>query len=1326
MTAREDQAKVIMNLHREVTDISLKSSSRSFRQSRSKTKTLAYLLAVGCALLLVNVFLTKRFVPDLLDDVAPKLGQLTLAGLDEHSYEPDQDQTTVADSAELKLNHPEPPGSLFDPVEVSPQCSRNSTQRRRVIDITWVNSELPSLELRLNELWNVVDVFFINESTISWKAIPFKNQTLKPKPLYVTEHLKDFHKFQSKIVVHVIPPEVSYNTKYTGSYAIEMAQRDQVWEGLKRILKPQPDDLLLFNDLDEIPRPHIIEKLACDPPQQLPMTPICLHTQEGFFYYNYLCRIKFEWTTRPRLALFKDGVPRDCRTNIPNAATHCSSCFGTLDYLRSKILSNADPITDTPEQLNNASILDRVRNCKDVYLRKDLNKKMQLLDAVDESKMPIIVARHPGRWPYLFGKGPLYEDEHLTDTSLALPTAIVQDSTIIQVNGTIHNQIIAGNTIQDDEVSHNRAIALTTRATCRDFNISSVAIPDPNSPKYIIFYPRAGMGNVLIGYISAVLYGCLTGRILKVAPYNQREKEVFVCNEYFDANIPDSICQDLEMDDALLYRYVKSNVAIKFPEAWDASAHCPRNKQHLEYFLCDNGLSSDEFIAVSSCHYWGDLLYDNPHLKNMIPNSAFRDVLRARISPSTKVKEKMLPEEDGQYAVCIHVRNDAQHTTHALGDGWVDSLGTCVKSILSRTFGTNIKKEVMLFTMHEDVRKSIKQSLENGSGDQHLVHFSSETMPQGNGGHSSDRHQGIADMFSLGKQCIHLLPSTDISTFFIVASNLMEDVKVFPSDQWKNGCVEGSEVTDMIPVSAYWTEGYDCCNLKETMCQMSDGTKLNPFLRFYEKKIETVTQAGASVFQPASRPSNCDSLHSAVEIGTSNFDTIIQQMARTEPKANGLSVDAMQIYIDQLPNLDCWRKLATAVVGSKEDIPQSGMIDTYFIDPKDIAEYSLPNWLRGCNSVGRPHATALKELTSRKLPHLMQNISVPVMSVEQLLDDNEICRMKKFKVDVEGFDGDLLVAFSKWVMKKNGECHADEVSGEFNELSDGRVSGDEAGLALAEAGYEETGKDGFDRIWKYVGSRASIQHPSSPATIVTAYFNIDSKHPHDDYVGWMKNMLSLKDPMVIYTSTDMVPTINALRSHVPNSTKIITMKLNETMMSRNYDVRFWQDQHAKDPEKGTHPHYHLYWIWNEKPEFLRRTIEENPFNSDFFAWVDFGYFREPSYNNQVMLKQIPAGLKQDQILGLDVRGISSDYMGGGFIGGYKTGILRFHKIFYDLLEANKDSFIGKEQDWFKKACVENEGLCFLIKPERNHGDAWFYMTPYMMGLTTRLDSGLLL
>ena len=71
--------------------------------------------------------------------------------------------------------------------------------------------------------------------------------------------------------------------------------------------------------------------------------------------------------------------------------------------------------------------------------------------------------------------------------------------------------------------------------------------------------------------------------------------------------------------------------------------------------------------------------------------------------------------------------------------------------------------------------------------------------------------------------------------------------------------------------------------------------------------------------------------------------------------------------------------------------------------------------------------------------------------------------MGTFKVDVEGFDGALLVAFSEWV-KKNGGCYADKVVGEFNVLSEGRVSGEEANTALSTAGYKLI-KKGINYNW---------------------------------------------------------------------------------------------------------------------------------------------------------------------------------------------------------------------------------------------------------------------
>ena len=100
------------------------------------------------------------------------------------------------------------------------------------------------------------------------------------------------------------------------------------------------------------------------------------------------------------------------------------------------------------------------------------------------------------------------------------------------------------------------------------------------------------------------------------------------------------------------------------------------------------------------------------------------------------------------------------------------------------------------------------------------------------------------------------------------------------------------------------------------------------------------------------------------------------------------------------------------------------------------------------------------------LSHLQQNKSVPVLSVEQLLENHGICHIGTFKVDVEGLDGDLLVAFSKWMKEANG-CRADRVIGEFNELSEGMTGFELVNEELISAGYSRGVKGGFDRIWTF-------------------------------------------------------------------------------------------------------------------------------------------------------------------------------------------------------------------------------------------------------------------
>jgi Bacterial protein of unknown function (HtrL_YibB) len=224
-------------------------------------------------------------------------------------------------------------------------------------------------------------------------------------------------------------------------------------------------------------------------------------------------------------------------------------------------------------------------------------------------------------------------------------------------------------------------------------------------------------------------------------------------------------------------------------------------------------------------------------------------------------------------------------------------------------------------------------------------------------------------------------------------------------------------------------------------------------------------------------------------------------------------------------------------------------------------------------------------------------------------------------------------------------------------------------------------------------------------------------------------MLSLADNMVIFTTEDMLPTILELRAKLSTGkTKVITMTLQDTLMAKTYDANFWEHQFSLDPEKHTQHKsidHSLYQVWNEKTNFLQTVAAHlNPFGSEFFAWVDIGYFRTTTYNHQIMLDVIPHTLHRDQVLMLNVTRLVDGkryYIGGGFIGGYAEGIQRWHLLYYDNIKKHgqklSTTFIGKDQPIMYQTCQETPGLCLLVEPPDGVGDPWFFMAPYLNKVT---------
>lgn len=156
-----------------------------------------------------------------------------------------------------------------------------------------------------------------------------------------------------------------------------------------------------------------------------------------------------------------------------------------------------------------------------------------------------------------------------------------------------------------------------------------------------------------------------------------------------------------------------------------------------------------------------------------------------------------------------------------------------------------------------------------------------------------------------------------------------------------------------------------------------------------------------------------------IEIGTSDFGTLLESCLDNE---QGISIEPLQLYLDKLPNRPNVKKINAAIVA--HNLLDS--IDTYYIIPETIDQHNLGWWMRGCNSVGKPHdfhvtypLGNINDWHFNSNKHLMPTrnlleeglvtkIKVPCFTYARIIKDNDIDYVKHIKVDTEGQDADIL------------------------------------------------------------------------------------------------------------------------------------------------------------------------------------------------------------------------------------------------------------------------------------------------------------------------------
>ncbi len=146
---------------------------------------------------------------------------------------------------------------------------------------------------------------------------------------------------------------------------------------------------------------------------------------------------------------------------------------------------------------------------------------------------------------------------------------------------------------------------------------------------------------------------------------------------------------------------------------------------------------------------------------------------------------------------------------------------------------------------------------------------------------------------------------------------------------------------------------------------------------------------------------------------------------------------------------------------------------------------------------------------------------------------------------------------------------------------------------------------------------------SSICTCVTCYYPVKNKHS-DKFNSWFTRTLNVNCPYVFFTNAANIDFVKKFREGLPTYYIILELEDFETSKYRNLIVT--DEIHC--------PSIELNMIWNEKIFMMERASEVNPFNSEWFNWMDAGIciFRNEAPSSRPLNPSSFHGLPKNKII----------------------------------------------------------------------------------------------
>ncbi len=271
-----------------------------------------------------------------------------------------------------------------------------------VYDFILFSDELDLLEIRLATLFDVVDKFVITEGNTTFSG--------RPRELVLEKNMDRFSRFFSKLeymkVLDVQSPDVWLNERITRNSALAFLHNED---------KIAPDDVVMYSDVDELPRAAVVKDYDGN-------APMVMH--QHFLYYRVNCMASHPqpWpgTTislgkHLKLSKVQSDVmksdmffenlrtQRDTLPSIANAGWHFSYCL-PIEQIQSKIRSFSHAqILDTaainnPEYIQSCIEKGESLNSKGICGDNISIKKV----GIDMLDLPPYLLLNQSRFQYLF------------------------------------------------------------------------------------------------------------------------------------------------------------------------------------------------------------------------------------------------------------------------------------------------------------------------------------------------------------------------------------------------------------------------------------------------------------------------------------------------------------------------------------------------------------------------------------------------------------------------------------------------------------------------------------------------------------------------------------------------------------------------------------------------------------------------------------------------------------------------------------------------------------------------------------------------------------